>query len=379
MYWVINQIELENFKCFKKLKLNLKQLTLLSGSNASGKSSVLQSLVLLSQTMKRDRWSKKLFLNGSIIELGTVQDIVNKVHGRQKFSLSLDHDYHKYSWEFSGERDEMSMEVKYLSETKRKPKDYLPLSYLMPTTESQSIATTLCGSSYLTAERIGPKSFYPIADNPDEFSVGPKGEDAISILHRTGDEHILEPLRVLNIPPTVNRQVEAWMRKFFPGFGMDVSPIDRMNAVTLGIRTADETDYHRPINVGFGLTQVLPIIIAVLSAKPDSLIMIENPEVHLHPAGQAQMGEFLAKAASAGVQIIIETHSDHVLNGIRRSVRNSTLEPEQVALHFFRQPSEELDQVESPFLDKSGNLDSWPEGFFDQYDKDMNYFAGWGK
>ena len=93
------------------------------------------------------------------------------------------------------------------------------------------------------------------------------------------------------------------------------------------------------------------------------------------------MGEFLAEVASAGVQVMIETHSDHVLNGIRRAVKNGTLPCEDVTIHFFRPRSEEQDegrpQVQSPVIDANGNLDSWPEDFFDQFDKDMNYFAGW--
>jgi predicted ATPase len=77
------------------------------------------------------------------------------------------------------------------------------------------------------------------------------------------------------------------------------------------------------------------------------------------------------------VQVILETHSDHVLNGIRRSVKAALLMPEQVAIHFFRPRSRGEAQVLSPQLDSSGNIDTWPEGFFDQFDKDMNYFAGW--
>ena len=109
--------------------------------------------------------------------------------------------------------------------------------------------------------------------------------------------------------------------------------------------------------------------------------MIENPEVHLHPAGQAAMGEFLAEVAAAGVQVILETHSDHVLNGIRRAVKKGVLAPDDAALHFFRLQQDDEQEgavlVESPILDRDGNVDMWPEGFFDQFDKDMNYFAGW--
>ena len=151
--------------------------------------------------------------------------------------------------------------------------------------------------------------------------------------------------------------------------------------MTLGIRTSKDVDFHRPTHTGFGITQVLPIVVAALSARRNDLLLIENPEVHLHPAGQALMGEFLAEIADAGVQVILETHSDHVLNGVRRAVKNKTLPPDDVALHFFRPRQdaerEGLPQVQSPLIDGEGNIDDWPEGFFDQFDKDMNYFAGW--
>ena len=129
------------------------------------------------------------------------------------------------------------------------------------------------------------------------------------------------------------------------------------------------------------MTQVLPIVVAALSANGGDLLLIENPEVHLHPAGQAEMGTFLAEVASAGVQVLIETHSDHVLNGIRRAVKSGTLVSGDVVLHFFRPRCEDRTeggpQVQSPVLDADGNIDNWPDGFFDQFDRDMNYFAGW--
>ncbi|OQW93113.1 MAG: hypothetical protein BWK79_12910, partial [Beggiatoa sp. IS2] len=108
-----------------------------------------------------------------------------------------------------------------------------------------------------------------------------------------------------------------------------------------------------------------------------------NPEAHLHPAAQAQMGLFLAKVAATGVQIILETHSDHILNGVRRAAKEQLLTPEQIAIYFFRpRPEEEsktqIAQVLAILVDHEGNLDGWPKGFFDQFDKDTAYFAGWG-
>ena len=91
------------------------------------------------------------------------------------------------------------------------------------------------------------------------------------------------------------------------------------------------------------------------------------------------MGRFLADAVQSGIQVIVETHSDHVLNGIRRAIKAGCLPAEKVALHFFRARSEDAPQVLSPVIDSAGNVDFWPEGFFDQFDKDMDYFAGWGE
>ena len=168
------------------------------------------------------------------------------------------------------------------------------------------------------------------------------------------------------------------MNEFFPGCFFDVQPVLQANGVTLGLKTSRATDFHRSVHVGFGLTQVFPIIVAALSRTEGDLLLIENPEVHLHPAGQAMMGCFLAEVAAAGVQVLIETHSDHILNGIRRAVKAGLLAPEDLAIHFFRDRDSEGEQVISPTIDRAGNIDVWPKGFFDQFDKDMNHFAGWG-
>lgn len=376
---MISKIELKNFKCFQLLKLPLAALTLLAGSNASGKSSLLQALVVLHQTIRENEWSTRLILNGGILNLGTVQDVINKIHGRNEFDLALTNEESTYRWTFTGDRPEMSMDVSCHPKNEDSPKEILNKLLPVGAGDEPTVCSTLESLTYITAERIGPRDFYPLEDRSTIQTVGPKGEHAVSCLYRLAEKPITQKMCIDTAPPTLMRQVEAWMQYFFPGCGIEVTPIARMNAVSLGIRTSAETDYHRPVNVGFGLTQVLPIIVAILSANENDLILIENPEVHLHPAGQALMGSFLAMAAGAGSQIILETHSDHVLNGIRRVVRKKVLTPSQVALHFFRPSTPELDQVVSPQLDASGNVDFWPEGFFDQFDKDMNHFAGWGE
>jgi len=378
---MISQIELRYFKCFELIKLPLTELTLLSGSNASGKSSILQALVLLHQTMREHEWSIRLMLNGDTLKLGTVLDVVDKIHGRHKFEIALAADEQIYRWSFSGERSEMSVAIDLVEIDEKATPSPKQLQYLLPYEPDQtdnSLVKRLRTLTYITAERIGPREFYPLEDRQNASVVGPAGEHAISLLHTGRDEQVLTDLEIEGVPPTQLKQVEARMQAFFPGCGLTVEKVPRVNAVTLGLRTSDDTDFHRPVHVGFGLTQVLPIVIAALSAAKGEILLIENPEVHLHPAGQALMGQFLADVARAGVQVVIETHSDHILNGLRRAVRLQRLTPEQVSLHFFKPRSANQAQVISPQIDPLGNIDVWPEGFFDQFDKDMNHFAGWG-
>ncbi len=376
---MLTRLDLKYFKCFELLHLPLAELTLLTGTNASGKSSVLQALVLLHQTMQEHEWSNRLMLNGDSIKLGTVSDVVDKVHGRTTFEIGLIDNDQKISWRFNGERSEMSMAVDSVFINKELNEAPNNLRFLLPTSDDNnlSLAKRLRNLTYITAERIGPREVYPLEDQQVASVVGPAGEHAISVLHWGRDEPVLKGLVIEGVINKRLHQVEARMNQFFPGCGLDVQPIPNVNAVTVGLRTSEATEFHRPIHVGFGLTQVLPIVIAALSAGKEDILLIENPEVHLHPAGQALMGQILAEVASAGVQVIIETHSDHVLNGVRRFVKSGRIKPEQLAIHFFRPNTNSLDQVVSPQMDATGNIDSWPDGFFDQFDKDMNHFAGW--
>jgi predicted ATPase len=377
---VISQLNLRLFKCFEYLKLPLAPLTLLSGSNASGKSSALQALALLHQTMLEHEWSTRLMLNGSAIRLGTVADVVDKVHGRRSVSIGVIADDHDYEWTFDGDRAEMSMsteQVQVDSDSLQRPET---LRFLLPPQEfgrSDQLSERLRSLTYITAERVGPREVYVLEDAQTTPVVGSAGEHAVSVLHSGRDEHVIQALALPDYPTTRIRQVEARMRMFFPDCSIDVQQVPQANAVTLGLRTSNDTDFHRPIHVGFGLTQVFPILVAALSARAHQVILIENPEVHLHPAGQARMGQFLAEVAQAGIQVIVETHSDHVLNGLRRAVRDQYVAPEFIAIHFFSPRSIDGTQVVSPQIDGSGNIDFWPDGFFDQFDKDTTYFAGW--
>ena len=387
---MLQRIDLQFFKCFALLKLPIGPLTLLSGANASGKSSVMQALVLLHQTIRDHEWSTRLMLNGTSIRLGTASAVIDDVFGRRTCGIALLDDDIACEWGFAGDRDELSMAVERVQITDKAGsfnwQSDLDLHKLLPTEYHDFIAFhhfsgRLHRLTYLSAERLGPRDHYALEDPQLTPVVGPAGEHAASVLYSGGDLPVLGSLALPNAPPTRLHQIGARMEQFFPGCALSVEKVPRASAVALGLRTSNATDFHAPIHTGFGLTQVFPIVVAALSVGREDLLLIENPEVHLHPAGQARMGEFLAEVAAAGVQVMLETHSDHVLNGVRRAVRRGSLAPGDVTLHFFR-PRHDAEQdgvaqVQSPHLDGEGNIDDWPDGFFDQFDKDMSYFAGW--
>lgn len=390
------RLHLEHFKCFDRLALPLAPLTLLTGLNAAGKSTVIQSLALLSQTIRENEWGDCLLLNGGAVRLGTAGDVINTVKGRTTFGIGLESDAVRCDWLASASSraalvarlsevrvDQMTTKLPEVS-TSTSPS---PLHRLMPAdlpepqrTDAARIAQQLRSLVYIAAERIGPREVYEAFSEDEDRTVGVQGERTAYYLFKHESTLTREPLRIDGTPPQLPRQTEAWLASFFPGAGFKVEPVVGANLVVLSMRAHHSMDFHRPQNVGFGLTHILPILAACLGADQGSVILIDNPEAHLHPSGQAMIGHFLARVAASGVQVIVETHSDHVLNGLRRAVRDGTIRPEQAALHFFTPSASGEDvrpDVKSPALNARGQIDLWPDGFFDQFDKDMMTLADW--
>ena len=119
------------------------------------------------------------------------------------------------------------------------------------------------------------------------------------------------------------------------------------------------------LNIALGLSN---------EVGPPHLIIIENPEAHIHPAGQTSLAELAARASAGGSQVILETHSDHVLNGVRLAVAEGILTSDQVVIHYFERDGLDV-RMTSPVLTDSGRLDVWPEGFFDQHERNLSPLA----
>lgn len=125
-----------------------------------------------------------------------------------------------------------------------------------------------------------------------------------------------------------------------------------------------------PTNTGFGISYALPIIVTCLLAEKDRFVIIENPEAHLHPAAQSKIGYFLAKMANAGLRIVVETHSDHIINGIQLAVAKKEIESSSITINYFDK-GEQQPEVHPISMNEKGELDKWPRGFFDQTEIDF--------
>jgi predicted ATPase len=355
---IIQKLNLKNFKPFEQQSLELKSLTLLSGLNSTGKSSVLQALLLLRQSYQQKLLPNiGLALNGDLISIGTAKDAL--FEGAKKDFISIDiiwNNGEKGVWIFNydSEADVLSLD------TSNSPKLY-------------QLNLFNDNFHYLQAERITPRLYFDVSDFQvrQHKQLGTSGEYTAHFLSIYRDQKIYNEQLVYPQTTASNLldQVEAWLGEISPGTRINLKSILDMDLVSLQYSYGLSNPY-RATNVGFGITYTLPIIVAILASEPGTLILLENPEAHLHPKGQSKMGELLALAASCGVQIIVETHSDHLLNGIRLAVHDGKIESEDVQLHYFQRQEKEgimVSEVTSPKIDKNGRIDQWPDGFFDEW------------
>ncbi len=368
---MISYLYLKNFKAFREAEISPTHLNILTGLNGMGKSTFLQALLLLRQSYLQHTLEKGLLLNGNVLELGKGKDVYS-MYGTDDNLIK-----------FEVEWDE---ELKLAGEFQRQDEvDLLP--WKRPLTLSdpdkifqQSLFTNQC--QYLNAKRISPKDFFPASAYHIEQlrSLGNHGQFTVHFIAENQRKQI--PIKELSHPKADSLvlldQLDAWMKEVTPGVKLAAFLYDEFEIARLSYRfevgEKHTTEGMRPTNVGFGLTYVLPVVTAVIAAQPGDLLIIENPESHLHPQGQALLGKLFALAAEHGVQLFIETHSDHVLNGVRVAVKHKHISPEKVGIFFFEREAEAEEHVTEiirPYLDENGRIDEWPTGFFDEWDKSL--------
>ncbi len=389
---MINCLHIKNFKCFEELSLQLAPMTLLTGFNAAGKSTTLQAILLLAQALREGGRLPLVPLNGSLVRLGSPGDIIRH-GGEPEMLIGIETNECRVDWSMSAEdrRTGHVLPIKQIDWNIGKEngkhvvldqglENLLP-QYAPPTL--QEIPRDLGEAVFLSAMRIGTSEVFPAPEAPEPVwaDVGSQGEFAAWWFEKHLDEDV-EPARRHpgESAPSLRKQFNAWASMLFPGAEANAQRIGGTSLVRLELRNHGADEWRRPANIGYGLTYAFPILVAGLIAKPGQLLVIDSPEAHLHPMGQSLMGRFLAMLAKSGVQVIIETHSDHVLNGVRLAVNHGNLLPTETAIHFFnsrpRTPTDPA-HVTSPKIDAKGGLSEWPLGFFDQAERDLAALAGW--
>ena len=358
---MITEVDILGFKRFHKQNFAFSPLTILAGMNGSGKTSLIHAFLLMSEAAV-GRSGGTVRLNGPFgMELGTAEDVRNwKSDDLIEFRLKISTG-NVSTWRFGLSSEEAL---------------YLTLEE-QPTVLPAVFSGTPRAFSYLCAERLGPRSAFSASPLPaDALEVGVRGEHCAQILVALGDKPLadlsrIHPTEVSGTPAFLKYEVEWWLGQLCRPIEIDAVQYPGSAIFALRFRTPGG-DWARAPNMGFGVSYALPIVLAGLTALPGGLLIVENPEAHLHPAGQSRMGSFLGWLAGKGVQVLVETHSDHVLNGIRRAIAEHKYLPHQDAIvHFFEASNDDEPVVHSLEFSAVGSVSHWPRGFFDQYQVDI--------
>jgi predicted ATPase len=365
---MLTELTIIGFKRFSACTLELAPLTVLTGLNGAGKTTVIQALLLTHEASRPG--VQAVPLNGPFgLELGRVQDVLNLDTAVDASEIQL------------GARFDDGTSARFVLDASDETLLNLPIKV-----RADQVTQVLGGSyrafTYLCAERLGPRDVLGTSAQPaDDLGVGAQGEYCAQVLALHGLKGKVardraHPQRREDFDLFLKYQVEAWLSDIARPIEIDTVWFPGTSVTALRFR-APGGDWVRAPNMGFGVSYSLPIVLAGLFApEQNGLLLIENPEAHLHPAGQSRMGTFLATLAAAGIQMVVETHSDHVLNGIRRAIgEHRILDAEQAIVHFFDVAADGQPLVSTPRFTPTGSLSDWPHKFFDQYQIDVAALA----
>lgn len=360
---MLTKLKLHNFKCFDDIELSLSQLNVFTGLNGMGKSTALQGILLLLQSADSIESGRKVKLNGNCHEFGVGSDILYENAEDENIEISYFSDGKWFSYQIQYSADDELLALKSGNSVRPFGNNHVV---------------------YLSAYRIAPQRLFEITDENIlvRRDFDKSGEYTLQYLDKFQNYNIENTaiIRGENVDgkASLAMQVEYWMNAISPGVRPQITVNSSARTVELRYtykKGREATNAYRSTNVGFGITYVLPIIVTLLTAKSGDIILLENPEAHIHPRGQKMLGEMIALACASGAQIILETHSDHILNGIRIAVKKKLISYTNVNLYYFYLETSSAcpekmytHQVKKPLIDEDGMISEWPDGFFDEWD-----------
>lgn len=359
---MIRYLEINNFKSLLHFASPMSNLNLFFGLNGAGKSSVLQSLLLLRQSYQNSNSGviSGLFLNGSLINLGMEKDVLsqNALDEEIRINILFD-DASEGNFHFAYGNNPPGNVIKRIA---------------LDVDECLNESLFSKDFYYLAAEHIGPQRQYDISmwNEDGRFNLGVHGEYVVPFLAIYGERVIVPEIMCLENAKS-NRlidQATSWMNLISPGVKLnaDVNYIEQYSRLLISYESERlYSDAYSPVNVGFGIPYVLPIIVELLISGTDTLLLIENPESHLHPKGQTSIAGLIAKAAANGAQIMCESHSDHIINGIRVAVKEGRLNKDDLNILYFDKDESQNTTICPISTDSNGLLSDYPEGFLDEW------------
>ena len=393
----ITKIAVKGFKSIaEECAIDICPLTILAGANSSGKSSIMQPLLMLKQTLEAPYDPGPLLIDGPNVQFTETSQFLSKLvnrEGTDQFQIGIgtgmntisqmvnmtlsksEHGFDITQMVVEGRRRHLTLypdkpvKVVRPPKSKNRADDEKSIAKRYRCTmvlKSQDGRTT----TYFThhEDYISDAIHLPgLRGNPERAykrtSTGPLYPGTFenyvaSIIHEwqeTKDKRlkmVTDALRKLGLTGDIGT-------KKICDVGIELQ-VGRFRH-----DSTDEADMVNIADVGFGVSQVLPVLVAVIVAEPGQLVYLEQPELHLHPRAQVALARVLADAAKRGVRVVTETHSSLLLLGVQTIVAEGDLPPELVKLHWFTRREDGITEVSSVDLDEAGTYGDWPVDFDD--------------
>ena len=391
-----------------KQRIEIRPLTILAGANSGGKSSIMQPVLLLKQTLDAPYDPGSLLLGGSNVRLTSAAQLLSKKSGSlaiKEFSVEFEIDSRKIELcfrhvpdkgldIFSNTVSDEGIEVVITSDAGdlaalQKKVEKLGMRWPSEMYKRGSLEVVR-DRSFLNVELVmDNKGFRLPILNPGEGLIEMIGK----LIHvpglRGNPERDYRTTAVGDsFPGTFEVYVASVIKHWQSSDNSKLSQLG-IHLENLGLtwkvkaEQRDETQVELKVgrlphsarggardlvsiaDVGFGVSQTLPVLVALLAAKPGQIVYIEQPEIHLHPGAQRALAEIFAEAAKRGVIVIVETHSALLLRGIQTLVAKNELAQDLVKLHWFQRDKSGITSVISADLDDTGAFGDWPEDFDD--------------
>lgn len=383
---MLEYLTIHNFKLHSDTKIDFGGLTLLTGINGMGKSTILQALLLLRQSFQTQRLKKGLNLRGDLVDLGISGKLACQSVDSDNMTLKISFVKLSRLFNFIYPKDGMETYLPLYDESEVHDEiDFDEEEFLFEMSKQNLFSADF---QYISAFRFGPMPTYArdsavVSQDRQISKMQGKCEYTVHFLYHYFNTLILKDLALPDASNNYNlllgTQTELWLQLISPHIHLNIEQFGEDFKLNYKFDRYDNrmTEEMSAVNTGFGISYLLPIIVSILSAKPGALIIIENPEAHVHPKGQSILMDLISRAVKAGIQIVIETHSDHIVNGALINVKRGRLNSNDTKIYFFTR-DEHLHVAQTHLLQvtSQGQIIRPPKDFFDQMHIDLRVLTG---